>query len=92
MNKHSTGPWNIGDKVRRFIYAADDTPICECDSIGETSKATEIANARLISAAPELLDALETLCNRIELESATPLDWPSYKHARDAIAKATGAT
>jgi hypothetical protein len=49
------------------------------------------ANARLIAAAPELLEALDTLCNRIELEGATPLDWPAYTQARATIAKATGA-
>jgi len=48
-------------------------------------------NAVLIAAAPDLLDALSTLCFRIDLEGASPLDWPSYKTALKVIAKATGA-
>lgn len=30
----------------------------------------------------QICDALETLLNRIELEGATPLDWPAFKNAR----------
>ena len=49
------------------------------------------ANARLIAAAPELLDALEALCNRIELETEVPAsEWPSLQAARAAISNATG--
>ena len=32
-----------------------------------------------------LRDVLSTLCNRIELESATPLDWPAFRAARAAL-------
>ena len=30
----------------------------------------------------QICDALETLLNRIELEGATPLDWPAFQNAR----------
>jgi len=43
------------------------------------------ANARLIAAAPELLEALEDCCK------ALPTKAPEYKRAMEAIAKATGA-
>lgn len=46
------------------------------------------ANARLIAAAPELLEALQRVCSHGERTSAQiDADWD---HARAAIAKATG--
>ena len=48
------------------------------------------ANARLIAAAPELLDALEALCSRCESELADPADVWEMRSARAAIAKARG--
>lgn len=71
------------------VQDGDCQPICTLPF--DCLDAENEANARLIAAAPDLLDALDTLCNRIELESATPLDWPAYTQARSAIAKATGA-
>ena len=52
------------------------------------------ANARLIAAAPELLEALQELCeiveDAIEQKSAKDLDSFTLQPARAAIAKATG--
>jgi hypothetical protein len=44
-----------------------------------------LSNARLISAAPELLEALELLLNNVGKNS----DYPGTNAARAAIAKAT---
>jgi hypothetical protein len=53
-----------------------------------------IANARLIAAAPDLLEALQELCeiveDAIEQKSAKDLDSFTLQPARAAIAKATG--
>ena len=52
------------------------------------------ANARLIAAAPDLLEALQELCeiveDAIEQKSAKDLDSFTLQPARAAIAKATG--
>lgn len=53
----------------------------------EPFESEQIANARLIAAAPDLLDALQGLLDA--LPSATT--HPAIKAARDAIAKATEA-
>lgn len=60
------------------------------DDDEEVCKETALANARLIAAAPDLLEALKDLCDDIEEAGATPLDRPAYYKARAAIAKAEG--
>ena len=87
MSAHTPGPWRavpnapgISDTVidsgRRVV----------ADVISRKSTDELRANARLIAAAPELLDALEGLLNA--LPSATT--HPAIKAARAAIVKATG--
>lgn len=88
MNEHTPGPW---------IATPDPYSMQDGDyMIGrEGHKPDEVAvcskrDASLIAAAPELLDALIAL-----YDDALELDIekrPLYVAARDAIAKATGAT
>ncbi len=98
--KHTKEPWVLC----RMIHAVcetwgikgEDTGnwIAQChpfngDAVGQEEA---WANARLIAAAPELLEALETVVERMEeLQKVTsyPLAWPRVK-AMDAIAKAKG--
>lgn len=47
--RHSPGPWRVGRKVGRTVYDANDVLIGVMDSV---------VDARLIAAAPELLEAL----------------------------------
>jgi hypothetical protein len=49
MGKHTPGPWQLQEPHHAWISAADGTPI------------EWQPNARLIAAAPELLEALEKL-------------------------------
>lgn len=91
MNKHTPGPWNDGPTIN----------LCGCHHVGlnigflgtSSSKRYEegLANARLITAAPELLEAL--------IQARRALAWASeqrpefeaeYDLADHAIAKATG--
>ncbi len=91
--KHTPGPWlQVGAWVE---VERDDIPdICTCNprDIGQDhlkwNWKTVHANARLIAAAPDLLEALKDVLP--ELESIGPLE--KFERARAAIAKATGET
>lgn len=84
--KHTPGPWNFDNHSPALpvlgIYAADGKNPFH----GDRSQEELAANARLIAAAPELLEALQGLLNA--LPSATT--HPAIKVARAAIAKAIG--
>lgn len=66
MNNHTPGPWNR-IKGDRNVYSAAGT-VCKTPAIlGGGSAATNWeANARLIAAAPDLLEALEQLIEFLE--------------------------
>ena len=104
MSKHTKGPWT---RVRHSwddssVYAANGSRVAICrideeDVTEETQDAcvaVNEANARLIAAAPELLEALEALVNDFgrdgyggELEDG---ECRVIDMARNAIAKAIG--
>ncbi len=98
MNKFTPGPWHTGEfEYKIVIYGADcfylgsvsspipDYLICE-DEVTQ-------ANARLIAAAPELLDVCEQLLYIIDIYSEE-IDGKeasiTANHARFIIAKAKG--
>lgn len=85
---HAPGPWSArneqDDGGKYAIQAANGIQVAL--TIGNTS--TETANAHLIAAAPELLDALQWLIKLEESDGAAD----ALAKARAAIAKATGAT
>ena len=81
MNHHTPGPWrtvevptSIGTCHRIFPLAWGDEPpthggICVYDdrtSLNPHADGEQAANARLIAAAPDLLDALETMLRRCD--------------------------
>ena len=80
MSKHTPGPWKIEEgcfvSAEGFVIAR----IIGCDSKKNES------NARLIAAAPELLEALESMLENWESGGISP--YP-IKQARAAISKAT---
>lgn len=92
--KHTPGPWAITDEHNKSIFIEGQPDewarlFCEvskddCDT--ETAK----ANARLIAAAPALLEALEALYAATPDCGDGPLGQACMK-ARAAIAKATAA-
>ena len=94
IHEHTPGPWEVG----RGYARTHSTPIrwkgenlawiCGMDSAHEFSLEQTLANARLISAAPDMLAALEGLLSDNYL--ADPINADRMAEARAAIAKAKG--
>lgn len=88
--KHTKGPWRVvSDYSREFplILNEDRSPICQISS----AQNTRLGNANLISAAPQLLEALIELVDATAVlgtNSKYPLD--AQKRLCDAINKAKG--
>ena len=84
----SVGPRN------RPLISAGDTPIAEL-SIAWGNDAE--ANARIIAAAPELLEVLKEFCQDVQAGGPNiQEEWPdlyvTYQHAQAVISKAKGDT
>ena len=108
--QHTPGPWSLSasfDRVERRVQHGDNPPLVWGIASGINSahpdylpRAEQIANARLIAAAPDLLAELERteasltaiLCSRV-IDSTTS-QWLELRRNRDAIraaiARATG--
>ena len=86
MSGHTPGPWTMAQSPRRTdVVSADDV-------IAEVMSSREDADARLIAAAPQLLEALELAREQIG-EMATRHVGPSCTALNEidaAIAAATG--
>lgn len=94
MNKHTKGPWRVDalghvaktyeDKTNSYsmdIAIVADTP----SSLGKP----DLANARLIAAAPELLIAAKMALETIKHACLSEFDIPQ-KYLEEAIKKAKG--
>ncbi len=87
-DNHTPGPWMIGSKVPRFVYGRNNgEPICTCDSMNESSAKQELANARLIAAAPDLLAALREIVRLADANLAAISNF-AILDAKEAINKA----
>ena len=89
MTKHTAAPWLIGENRYDYdliIRSANNDPVCSVIYAGY-SKAEAKANARLIAAAPELLEELKNVMDRLVDKNETD---DSAINARAAIAKAEG--
>jgi hypothetical protein len=82
---HTPGPWN---QLGCEVYAGK-IPITGIIGITWDRMMENQANIDLISAAPELLEALEMLMPQ-EPQEADSYDRAMWENARAAIAKATG--
>lgn len=103
MSAHTPGPWTIYDPVSPYpgveAVASQQTIVLwgygddDCGVRGKNPKEIE-ANARLISAAPDLLEACQAALATHSLAESEP-SLPSLTEVEDmllaAIAKATGA-
>lgn len=95
MSKHTPGPWWKDGRIVRPANEAHPrrAAIAACalsHGIGEAAVEDD-ANARLIAAAPELLEALLGLLHEDGGSLAYSKSNPACVAARAAIAKATGS-
>jgi len=94
MSQHTPGPWEVSPSGVLIGTAADPYQAIATiiDGHGSVSPCELAPNARLIAAAPELLQALQALLSYTEacegLLNASPAG--QVIAARNAIAKATG--
>jgi len=91
--KHTPGPWVTSPEPNGIEWVVDAGPWGICVCADAPGLGTAEANARLITAAPELLEALETLLGFVENKR-----FPDTIYVRNAIneaeaviAKATGS-
>ena len=96
MTTYTPGPWNVTGLYVRERNGGLIASILDLWHGQRTPKAKKNANARLISAAPELLEALENIVAAMETdeEAAPTASWmdnlyASVDAARAIIAKAT---
>lgn len=91
MSKHTPGPWFVNDRYKQTKYIEariGGGMLQEVAACGPTEvREQQEANARLIAAAPDLLDALEDALCFLAMNGG--YDYATNK-ARVAIAKATG--
>lgn len=89
--KHTPGPWRIGVRQPnsdKFIYGANGGEVANCDRLINFAD-ENLANARLIASAPELLEALVGMLEWARRVNG-PNPGPEIRNAHAAIAKATG--
>jgi len=98
MSKHTPGPWHLGEWDENLGYDCMTSGICcgpavldgrdyfesYTEPLTPGAKEQMLADARLIAAAPELLDALQRI-----VKYDTNNDNKLARIARAAIAKAT---
>ena len=91
---HTSGPWHYSSthEGKAFDIGAEDgsnVAVVYADLFVDGALVEARANARLIAAAPEMMEALEGLMNLGAYEDG--VDVTKAQHiARDAIAKAKG--
>ena len=89
IHTHTHGPWHIADEGSQIVIQTfSNHPTGTLARIYRTDELAH-SDARLISAAPELLEALQMLMPQ-EPQDADSYDRAMWENARAAIAKATG--
>ena len=90
MSKHTPGPWIFEERVAGFDILAPESVYYVAEYLGvDCGVIDNIADAYLIAAAPELLEALELVVSFVDAGEGT---WTveEQQKARAAIAKAKG--
>jgi hypothetical protein len=97
MSEHTPGPWVVDDNREGreglvTVYGADGSAVT-CTGDMEDCTARDLADARLIAAAPDLLAAIESEAVRRAYDAGLGAsEWEAFlwPEARAAIAKARG--
>ena len=92
QTNHTPGPWDVipaRGKMLPHLMGADHSRIALLDDCHAAENERQ-ANARLIAAAPDLLEALENAANQIKALDEDYDQRSAYLDAMAAIAKATG--
>jgi hypothetical protein len=92
--KHTPGPWIWGADYRGLYGAGPDNEVLDhahYEGMWLAHHDNRVANANLISAAPELLEALQIIIGDIEQSPRHFSISQKVAIARAAISKATGA-
>ena len=86
MEGHTKGPWELIEEAKAYYIMKENETIALV-TLGETGK----ANARLIAAAADLLEAVKTLAAHYSAGRCETL-WfsPVWRRAMEAVIKATG--
>lgn len=97
MPKHTQGPWKffqVGKVIEVQASNAEQPPIVHWMGFDDCFRSLEEheANARLIAAAPELLEALESIIELGKRDLSNEKYDGYFETARAAIAKAKGGT
>ena len=109
MRNYTEGPWVLADTDKTFIYALskNDVNVFSCQVQGgytdegkRTPEEVKESIARLMCAAPEMLEALENLVNYLETNLEEDIEHGQFGcpevdqcpmcSARAAVAKAKG--
>ena len=86
--RHTPGPWRVGDAGSTVFGASGARPLMVASITHRIAPdATQRANARLIAAAPELLDVLRKVADECK---AFGLHGWLVADIHDAVAKAEG--
>jgi hypothetical protein len=87
--KHTKGPWYVSPEIKTGIYAdTEDGTVYVCDMPEFVDWETRLANAKLIAAAPEMLEALEYIIAEKRLQGHEV--WIEDRCLDEIIKKAKG--
>ena len=98
MSKHYPGPYEVrgnGDEEQFVIFTTDglhEVAMVNGFEDGDPRNAVRLANANLLAAAPEMLEALKTIGGFIyrNMRKNNDEGWAAYSQIIAAIAKAEG--
>lgn len=87
MSKHTPGKWFLNTNLTQILNE-DGHTIANVSPMGARTAEERDANARILHAAPELLEALKDAIETAEFEKHPFRPW--HKKAKDVIARIQG--